>query len=406
MAAFRYRALQTNGKLTRGVLEGDSERQVRVLLRHKRLRPLEVELANSKAGLDLLSRIRWKRRRISATDLALVTRQLATLLASALPIDECLQAVADQSRKSSIKSIMLQIRSKVSEGHTLAYSLKQFPMAFGEMYCAMVNAGEEAGQLGPVLDELAYYTEARQHTAQKMQMALIYPCVLLGVAISVVSALMIFVVPELIGIFAHTNKELPALTQGLIGLSGFFRSYALSIFIILCVSVVVFQRALRQPSLKISWHKFLLGLPGLKSIFTTIDCARFASTLSILMASGVPLINALRIAGAVMTNAVLREASGQVAAAVQEGASLSHALSQQGFFPPMMVHMVASGEMSGDLEKMLERSAANQERELEMTLGTMMALFEPAMVVLMGGVVLVIVLAILLPIFDLNTIVR
>ena len=406
MTAFRYKALNADGKLVKGVLEGDSDRQVRGTLRQRHLRPVEVSPATALAQSDNSDRFRVVSRRLSAGELALITRQLATLIASALPLDECLQAVADQSRKASVKSMMLQVRSKVSEGHTLAHALGQFPQAFGEMYRAMVNAGEEAGQLAPVLEQLAHYTETRQHTAQKLQMALIYPFVLMAVAVAVVAALMIFVVPELVGIFAHTKKALPPLTVGLIWVSDFMRDYALLCLILLGLSVWLARRALRHPGLRKRWHQLLLRVPGVNGVLIALDSARFASTLSILMASGVPLIHALRIAGSVMNNLVLREASSAVSVAVQEGSSLSRALSREVFFPPMMVHMVASGEVSGDLEMMLERSSTNQERELEMTLGTVMGLFEPAMVVVMGGLVLTIVLAILLPIFDLNTMVR
>ena len=406
MPAFRYQALNTEGKLVKGVLEGDSDRQVRSVLRQKQLRPVEITVALGASGIRDSGRFRLRNRRLSAGELALITRQMSTLVASALPLDECLQAVAEQSRRSAVKSMMLQIRSKVSEGHTLAHSLNQFPQAFGEMYRAMVNAGEEAGQLAPVLEQLAHYTETRQHTAQKLQMALIYPIVLIVVAIAVVAALMIFVVPELIGIFAHSKKALPPLTVGLIWLSDFLRDYAVYCLIGLAGSIWLFRRALRDTQRRKKWHQLLLRIPGLRGVFVALDSARFASTLSILMASGVPLIHALRIAGSVMTNLVMRQASGTVSVKVQEGSSLSRALSQEVFFPPMMVHMVASGEASGDLEKMLERSATNQERELEMTLGAIMGLLEPAMVVLMGGLVLTIVLAILLPIFDLNTMVR
>ena len=406
MTAFRYKALNADGKLVKGVLEGDSDRQVRGTLRQRHLRPVEVAPATALAQSDNSDRFRVVSRRLSAGELALITRQLATLIASALPLDECLQAVADQSRKASVKSMMLQVRSKVSEGHTLAHALGQFPQAFGEMYRAMVNAGEEAGQLAPVLEQLAHYTETRQHTAQKLQMALIYPFVLMAVAVAVVAALMIFVVPELVGIFAHTKKALPPLTVGLIWVSDFMRDYALLCLIMLGLSVWLARRALRHPGLRKRWHQLLLRVPGVNGVLIALDSARFASTLSILMASGVPLIHALRIAGSVMNNLVLREASSAVSVAVQEGSSLSRALSREVFFPPMMVHMVASGEVSGDLEMMLERSSTNQERELEMTLGTVMGLFEPAMVVVMGGLVLTIVLAILLPIFDLNTMVR
>tara|TARA_E500000178_G_scaffold321850_1_gene346093 strand:+ start:4779 stop:5762 length:984 start_codon:yes stop_codon:yes gene_type:complete len=327
-------------------------------------------------------------------------------VASALPLDECLQAAAEQTRKSSTKALLLQVRSKVAEGHTLAHAMGQFPQTFGDMYRAMVNAGEQAGQLGPVLEQLAEYTESRQHTAQKLQMALIYPFVLIGVAIAVVTALMVFVVPELVGIFAQTKTDLPPLTVALIATSDFLTEFGLVLLATIIVTLIAFQRLLKKPSNKRIWDAVLLRVPGINGVLIGMDTARFSSTLSILMASGVPLLDALKIAGAVMNNLVLRDASADVALKVQEGSSLNRALSQEPFFPPMMVHMVASGETSGELETMLERSATNQERELEMTLGTVMGLFEPIMVVVMGGLVLTIVMAILLPIFDLNTMVR
>jgi general secretion pathway protein F len=302
--------------------------------------------------------------------------------------------------------MLLQVRSRVAEGHTLAYAMAEFPLVFNEMYRAMVNAGEHAGFLGLVLQQLADYTEQRQYTGQKLKMAMIYPFILVGVALAVVVALMVFVVPELIGIFAHTRRELPLLTRGLIASSDFFRDYALWLLVGLVVLAVVVRRLLHNPRRKKRWHALLLRTPGLSRLLIALDTARFASTLSILMASGVPLLESLRIAGQVLTNLVLRQDSEMVAERVQEGSSLHRALQHSGRFPPMMVHMVASGEASGELETMLERSATNQERELEMTLGTMMSLFEPLMVVFMGGMVLTIVLAILLPIFDLNTMVK
>lgn len=390
----------------KGVLEGDSERQIRGQLRAKQLRPVEVAEAGRGAANDPRFLSRFVRRGLTAGELALVTRQLATLVASGLPLDECLQAAAEQTRYSKTKTILLQVRSKVAEGHTLAHAMSQFPAAFGDMYRAMVTAGEQAGQLAPVLERLADYTESRQHTAQKLQMALIYPFVLIAVAVAVVSALMVFVVPELVGIFAHTKKELPALTTGLIATSDFLQDFGIWLLVGLLLLVVTAQWLLKKPNIRMGWHSLLLRLPGLSRVLISMDSARFASTLSILMASGVPLLEALRIASAVMTNVILRKASHGVAVRVQEGSSLNKALAEEKIFPPMMIHMVASGETSGDLETMLSRSALNQERELEMTLGTVMGLFEPLMVVVMGGLVLLIVMAILLPIFDLNTMVR
>lgn len=407
MAAYRYKALNAQGQVTKGILESDSERALRAQLRQQKLRPIEVaEVSSRKSADDKKSSFTLFSPRLGGSELALVTRQLATLVASALPLDECLQAVAEQSKRSSTKALLLQVRSKVAEGYMLASAMGQFPQAFNEMYRAMVSAGEQAGQLSPVLEQLATYTEERQHTAQQLKMALIYPFVLIGVAIAVVSALMVFVVPELVGIFAHSKKALPPLTVALIATSDFLRGYGIYLLVAVVAAAWLFKQVIKAPGRRRHWHKILLNTPGARSILTAMDTARFASTLSILMASGVPLLDSLKIAGAVMQNLVLRDASEQVALRVKEGSSLNRALNQSEYFPPMMVHMVASGETSGDLETMLERSANNQERELQMTLGTIMGLFEPLMVVVMGGLVLLIVLAILLPIFDLNTMVR
>jgi general secretion pathway protein F len=406
MTAYRYRALNPDGKLVKGVLEGDSERQIRGQLRSRNLRPVEVGAIGSEPANGPRFRIGLFQPRVGVAELALVTRQLATLVQSNLPLDQCLQAAAEQTRKSRTKGLLLQVRSRVAEGHTLAYAMGEFPQVFNEMYRAMVNAGEHAGYLGPVLEQLADYSEQRQYTQQKLKMAMIYPVILLAVAVAVVVALMVFVVPELVGIFAHTNRELPPLTRGLIATSNFTRDWGIWVLAGLVALGFLFRYLLRDQGRRRRWHRLQLRIPGLSRLVVATDTARFASTLSILMASGVPLLESLRIAGQVLTNLVLREDSRAVAERVQEGSSLHRALGESGHFPPMMVHMVASGETSGELETMLERSATNQERELETTLGTLMGIFEPLMVVVMGGIVLVIVLAILLPIFNLNTMVR
>ncbi len=406
MTAYRYRALNADGKMVKGVLEGDDEGQMRGKLRGKELRPVEVAEANRvESNKDRFS-LSVYFSRISVGDLALITRQLATLVEANLPLDEALQATAEQSRSPRIKGMLLQVRSRVAEGHTLAYGMGEFPRVFDEMYCAMVTAGEHAGYLGPVLENLADYTEQRQFTGQKLKMAMIYPFILVGVAVAVIFLLMVFVVPELVGIFAHSDRDLPVLTKGLIVASDFSQQYGLWVVLGAVTFTVLFRRFLRPPQRRKRWHRLLLRIPGLSRLLIVMDTARFASTLSILMASGVPLLESLRISGQVMVNLVLRDDSEEVAEHVQEGSSLNRALRESGRFPPMMVHMVASGETSGELETMLERSATNQERELEMTLGTLMSLFEPLMVVFMGGMVLTIVLAILLPIFDLNTMVN
>jgi len=407
MPAFRYKALNAEGKLVKGVLEGDSDRHVRAILRERRLKPVAVESAGSagaKAGRDWRSV--FTQTKVSTADLALLTRQLATLIQSNMPIDESLRATAEQSRKPRIKALMLQVRARVAEGHTLAYALGEYPAVFDDMYRAMVSAGEHAGFLAQVLMQLADYAERRQYTQQKLMMALIYPFILLGVAVSVVVALMIYVVPELVGIFAHTNSQLPPLTVALIAVSDFLQNSGLWLLLAIIVLVFSWRYWVDIEANRKRWHRVLLKLPFASGVVVAMDTARFASTLSILMASGVPLLEGLRIASAVLTNRVLRDDAEAVAIAVEEGGSLHRALGVSGRFPPMMVHMVASGEASGELEQMLERSATNQERELEMTMGTVSALFEPLMVVFMGGMVLTIVLAILLPIFDLNSMVR
>ena len=406
MTAYRYRALNPEGKLTKGILEGDSERQVRSSLRARQLRPVEVSEANRGSSVPSVGLSRLLTPRIKASELALMTRQLATLVLSNLPIDECLQAVADQTRKPRLKGLLLQVRSRVAEGHTLAYAMGEFPNVFNEMYRAMVKAGETAGFLGPVLEQLADYTEQRQHTSQQLQQAMIYPILLVVVGVVVVGILMTKVVPELVGLFSHTDKELPLLTQILIGTSDFFTHYALWMLVGVIAFLAGFSYLLRNERRRKVWHRVLLKVPGISGILRTVDTARFASTLSILMASGVPLLDSLRIAGAVLNNRVLRDSSAEVAELVQEGGSLHRAMQQSGEFPPMMVHMVASGETSGELENMLQRAAMNQERELQMVLGTLMSLLTPLMLIVMAVLVTGIVFGVMQPIFELNTMVK
>ncbi len=407
MTAYRYRALDADGKLQKGILEGDSERQIRSSLRAQHLKPVEVSEANRRAAAVPSSGVgKLFAPRVKAGELSLVTRQLATLVQSNLPIDECLQAVAEQTRKQRLKGLLLQVRSRVAEGHTLAYAMGEFPNVFNEMYRAMVKAGETAGFLGPVLEQLADYTEQRQYTSQQLKQAMIYPILLVVVGVGVVSFLMTSVVPELVSLFSHSNKELPLLTRILISTSDFFENYLAWMVIGVIGLIAGIRQLLKNERRKTAWHRTLLHVPGISGILRAVDTARFASTLSILMASGVPLLESLRIAGEVLNNRVLRESSNVVAEMVQEGSSLNRAMQQSGEFPPMMVHMVASGEASGELENMLERSALNQERELEMVLGALMALLTPVMLILMAVLVTGIVFGVMLPIFDLNTMVN
>lgn len=411
MEAFDYSAINDSGKLVKGVIEGDSARHVRQQLRSKQLKPVGVSPARGQSRQSSQDRAPyfwedWFKTRISVSDLALVTRQMAVLLQSSVPVDEVLSATAKQSRKPKVKRLVLHIRSKVMEGHSIAYALGDFPQVFSDMYRAMVHAGEQSGFLGLVLERLADYTENRQYTQQKLKMAMVYPIFLTVVALAVVSILMVMVVPDLVGLFTQTQQELPALTQGLINVSDFFVNWWWTMLLGIVIFVIACQQLLKAPARKRRWHQFVLSVPWINTLVTSLDTARFASTLSILTSSGVPLLEGLRISGQVMSNIPLRESSEQVAERVQEGASMHRALEDAGRFPPLMVQLVASGESSGELDSMLERAALNQERELEMTLDGLMSILAPMMILLMGVVVCVIVMAILLPIFEMNNLVN
>ena len=404
MGAFEYAAMDDRGKEKKGVLEGDSVRQVRQLLREQNLIPLQVDEVQQKEtrrgqGINI-------RRGISATDLALITRQLATLSRSGLPLDEATSTVARQSEKARIQKLMLGVRGKVVEGHSLAEGLADFPHVFPELYRATVDAGEQSGHLDAVLERLADYTENRQQLQQRIQLALFYPIILTVLSIAVVTGLLAYVVPEIVKVFENTGQELPWLTQAMIASSDFIRSYGIVVLILLIAIAMGFVSLLKRPEIKLQWHQLLLKIPVAGKLIRGTQTARFSRTLSILAASGVPLLEALRIAAQVMDNLPMRNAVEQTIGRVREGASLAKSLEQTGYFPPMFVNLVASGESSGDLEEMLERAATNQERELETTIAMLMGTMEPLLILGMGGVVLIIVMAILLPIFDLNQLVR
>lgn len=411
MAAFSYQALDANGKKVKGILEGDSAKQIRQVLREKNLKPLEVSESRSKSGKSINEDgteaksflAKFQSTKLKPSELALFTRQLSTLVRANMPLDEALQAVAQQTAKPQIQSMVLELRSKVLEGHTLAYALGEYPRVFNNMYQAMVKAGESAGFLGVVLERLADYTESSQFTQQKVKSAMIYPIILSVVAFAVVAALMVKVVPNLVKVFDAKGSELPALTQALITISDFMVDYGLVTLIIVMIAGFFLRQFLEKPKQKRRVHALMLKLPMFSSLYRTIETARFSSTLSMLVASGVPLLQALRIAAAVMDNIILQEVSQEVADNVQEGSSFSRALSNSGEFPPMLVHMVSSGEQAGELEEMLEKVSVNQEREIEMTLSSLVAVIEPLMIVFMSGIVMTIVIAILLPIMDLNT---
>ncbi|MGH8399847.1 MAG: type II secretion system inner membrane protein GspF [Gammaproteobacteria bacterium] len=405
MGAFDYIALDTRGRERKGVIEGDTPRQVRQQLREQGLTPLDISAASeqenktTKSGFSL-------RRGISSTDLALITRQLATLVRSALPVEEALLAAAQQNEKPRLKSMLLSVRSRVMEGHTLAYGLGQFPHIFPEIFRATVAAGEHTGHLDGVLERLADYAENYQRLRQKMSIAMIYPLILTVVAISIVVLLMTYVVPKVTEVYIHTGQSLPWLTIALIAISKFLTHDGIWLLIAIILGIYALRRALAKPDIRRRWDRSKLRMPLVGRLARGVDTSRFTRTLSILAGSGVPVLDSLRIAGEVILNVPMREAVAEAALRVREGASISQSLARPGLFPPMMVHLIASGETSGELDTMLERAAISQERELETLTGMLLGVLEPVLILVMGVLVLLIVLGIMLPIFNLNAMVH
>jgi general secretion pathway protein F len=383
------------------VLEGDTARQVRQMLRDQSLLPVAV---NEVAQTENRRRTAQftVRRGASASDLALLTRQIATLVRSGLPLEEALLAVSEQTEKPRISSIIMGVRAKVMEGHTLADGLSDFPGVFPELYRATVAAGEQSGHLDTVLERLADYTESREQLRSRTINAMLYPVLLFVVCVAIVSMLLTFVVPKIVKQFESSKAELPVLTQGLIAISDFLRDWGLLLLGSTIVAIVLFVRWLRDPNARRRFHTFLLRLPLFGKVVRGSNTARFARTFSTLTSSAVPVLEALRIAGEVVTNLPMRDAVQDAAARVREGAPIGKSLGASKIFPPMMIHLIASGETSGDLETMLDRAASNQEREMDAILGAAVGLLGPLMILVMGGLVLLIVLAMLLPIFQLN----
>ncbi len=404
MAAFSYKALDKKGSNKSGVLEGDNARQIRQQLREMELIPLELEQVAEKEKRQGKG-VSFFKPRISTSDLALLTRQLSTLIESALPIEEALQAVAEQSEKPRQKNMMMAVRSKVVEGYTLADSMAEFPHVFDNLYCAMVAAGEKSGHLDTVLSRLADYTEKRQQTRSQIIQAMVYPSIMMFFAIGIIVLLLVIVVPKIVGQFQQNGQDLPGITQFLIDVSDFLIANGIWLVLAIILLIIAIQRLLKQPALQAKYHKYLLRVPLIGKISRGINTARFASTLSILTSSAVPLLESMRIAGNVLENIHIKTSVAEASVNVKEGSSLRASLEKTKIFPPMMMHMIASGEKSGELQQMLSRAADNQNREFETTISVSLKIFEPLLIVTMAGVVLFIVMAILLPILALNNVV-
>ncbi len=404
MGAFEYVAMDTAGKQSKGLLEGDTPKHVRQLLRDRNLLPVSVtEVAQKEARRQ---RSFSFRKGMSTSELALITRQLASLAQSGMPLEESLLAVSQQNDNPRSKSILLGARAKVMEGYTLADGLSEFPQAFPELYRATVAAGEQSGHLDVVLERLADYTESRQELRQRITNAMVYPITLVVMAIGIISFMLATVVPKIVGVFENTRAELPGLTRGLIATSDFLRDHWLLIIIAICVAVYAIWRLLQEDGPRRRYHRFLLRMPVTGRLTRGINTARFTQTLSILAGSGVPILEALTISAQVIENLPMRDAVTEATVRVREGASISKSLAASKLFPPMMIHLISSGEAGGRLEEMLTRAAAGQEREVDGLIATLLGILQPLLIVAMGGIVLTIVLAILLPIFEINNLIR
>jgi general secretion pathway protein F len=406
VGAFEYTALDNGGRSRKGVIEGDTARHVRSLLRERQLLPVTVEaVATRESRRQRGSRFGFARG-VSAADLSLMTRQLSTLVRAGLPLEEALLAVSQQTEKPRVQSILLGVRAKVVEGHTLATGLGDFPRVFPEIYRATVSAGEQSGHLDAVLERLSEYTESREQMRQNVMGAMLYPLVLTIMCFTIVSILLTYVVPKVVDVFEANHAKLPLATRVLVGVSGFLRHYGLWLLIVIAVAAFVFWRSLKSRETRRRVHQGLLTLPLVGRILRGVNTAQFTRTLSILTASAVPVLDALRIASEVVTNLPMRDAVTEAAARVREGAPIGRSLSTSRLFPPMTVHLISSGESSGQLQTMLERAATNQERELEGLLAALVGLLGPLLIVGMGLFVMGIVFAMLLPIFEMNSLIR
>ena len=406
MPAFQYVALNPQGKEIKGILEADSARQLRQTLRDQALTPMQVEPSNkqfdkdsNQHGFSLLTP------KLKALDRVLFTRQLSTLLASSMPIEESLNAIAQQNEKQSNKALIMGIRSRVLEGNSLAQSLLEYPSSFSNLYCSSVAAGEQSGFLDQVLDNLSNYLEREHESYRNVEMALMYPIILLIVAFVIVGALMVYVLPDMIDVIENTGQTLPWATTLLISVTELLKSFW---WVLLCgiLALSLFIRGiLNREKVRLIWDAYKFSLPIIGKIIRSSNSARFSNTLSILTKSGIPLVDSMKIASEVVANKALQTDLRTATQDVVEGKSLRESLENISYFPPMMMHMIGSGEQSGELDQMLARVAEYQQAEVERLVSTLVKLFEPAMMIIMGGTVLFIVMAVLLPILSMNQIV-
>lgn len=396
MGAYQYQALKKNGSTSKGVLEADSERHARQLLRDQGLIPTHIQvLTQQRSGNK-------GKGKISAADLSLFTRQLATLLAAGIPVEESLRGVSEQTEKDKVRELIIGVRAKVLEGYGLAQAMSQYPQAFPELYRSTVGAGEQTGHLDVVLEKLADYTENQQQTRQKVQQALIYPVIMIIVSLGIISFLLSFVVPKIIEVFTSSGQTLPGMTEILINLSNFVKSYGLYTLLGIILAISVFKKSLNNIKIKTAWHRLLLKLPVISYLVKTINVARYIHTFGILFAAGVSVLETMRVSASLVTNLVMRHAFDTATIKVREGSGINEALKETGYISPMAIHLIASGEKSGQLSAMMERAASHLDNEVKRLIDTSLTLLEPLVILFMGAIVLFIVLATLLPIFSME----
>ncbi len=406
MPAFRYEAVDTGGVTRKGVLNADSPRAARADLRLQGLTPLAVEAISAQVDESGATKSRGFGERLSQVELALFTRQLASLLEAGLPLEQAFTALLEQAERAYMRDLIASIRSEVMGGASFSSALSRHPRDFAEIYRALVSSGEQIGQIARVLARLADYIERRNALVQRVRLAFTYPAIVTVVAFAIVIFLLTYVVPQIVSVFANTKQKLPFLTIMMLGVSNFTRAYGIYVGLAIIGAWIMWRRALRNPALKLRWHAWLLDAPVYGRFERSLNTARFASTLAITTGSGVPILRALETSRDTLSNVAMKGLVEDATASVREGVSLARALSVQKYFPPMLVHMIRAGEITGELPAMLERAADSQQADLERRALTIAGLLEPVLILAMGLVVLLIVLAVLMPIIEINQLVR
>ena len=406
MPAFRYEAVDSNGLSKKGVLTADSARAARADLRAQGHVPVTVELIANQMDAQGKQRRSLFGEHLSTVELALFTRQLASLLEASLPLEQAFSALLEQAERAYVRDLIASIRSEVMAGVSLSDALAKHPRDFADIYRALVSSGEQIGQLSHVLSRLAGYIERRNALVQKIKLAFTYPAIVTVVAFAIVIFLLTYVVPQIVSVFDNTKQKLPFLTMAMLGVSDFVRHYGWIVLLVIAGLVFVWRRALKDPAIKLRWHTWLLTAPLYGKFERSLNTARFASTLAITTGSGVPILRALQTSRDTLTNVAMRAQVEAATASVREGVGIARALAAHKHFPPMLIHMIRAGELTGELPAMLERAANAQEQDLERRAMTMAGLLEPALILAMGVVVLLIVLAVLMPIIEINQLVR